>query len=59
MGEVRGGLTVVFNHGLDVTHDLSIAPVSILGHLCDALPEDTIGLGIEDERHSEKTLDPF
>ena len=50
---------MVFNHGFDVTHNLCVAPVSILGHLCDALAKDAIWLRVEDEWDCEKALDPF
>lgn len=46
-------LTVVINHVFDVSHDFSIAAVSLLGHLCDArfIVEDSRRLRIENKRH--------
>lgn len=52
---------MVVNHELDITHNLGIAAVSLLGHLGDAgsISKDTSWLGVEDERYGQETLDPF
>lgn len=66
---------VVVDHGLDVAHDLGVAPRGFLGHVGQgegrvaagavivegaALGvEDVVRLGVEDEGHGQEAFDPF
>lgn len=67
-----GGLQgdVVVDHGLDVAHDLGVAPGRLLGHLRECLGddaitgarvgvEDVVRLRVKDEGDCEEALDPF
>ena len=49
---------MVVNHPLDISHDLGIAAVCLLGRTATGL-EHAGGLRVEDEGHSEKRFDPF
>lgn len=53
--------TVVVNHPLDVTHNLSVAAVRLLGHPVDvgAVAKHSRGLRVQHEGHGEEALDPF
>lgn len=52
---------MVVNHHLNVTHNLGVPPVRLLGHLDDAgiIAKYACWLGIEHKRHSKQALDPF
>lgn len=53
---------MVVEHHLDVSHDLSIAPVRFLGGLGDIVArclEDARWLGIQHEGDGKQPLDPF
>ena len=55
-------LTVLIDHGLDISQDLAVPSVRLDPRLRQtglAAPEDARGLRIEYERDREKSLDPF
>ena len=55
-------LTVLIDHGLDISQDLAIPSVRLGPRLRQtglAAPKDTRGLRIEYERDREKSFDPF
>lgn len=54
-------LTMVINHELNITHNLCITAVRLIGHLSNAgtISKDSGGLGVEHKRDCEETFDPF
>lgn len=52
---------MVINHELDITHNLCITAVRLVGHLSNAgaISKDTGGLRVKNERNCEEAFDPF